>query len=215
MKTFYITLFLLSSVNYFCIATGEFILKSGHYLKGGPLGINSNNVGTILLQDGIQRIPSRLFTKNGLKHFEYLSIKNKDFVITKTTGQFGFDFKPLDSFFALNQVKSKAISSIFVYINPDFAATKKVVHFVNTNRGFSSAASYFEKYVFNPTNTEEFKLIKQVMKAEFPCAVILNKNQSNEVHSNLNTMEDVLNLFKDLKSTLPMQTTTPLSLTTK
>ncbi|MCJ8347401.1 hypothetical protein MJH12_17820 [bacterium] len=206
-------LFFLTLSYSFCIAEGDFILKSGHFVHGSPLGVDSNNVGTIKMKNEIQKIPTRLFTKKGLQYFLHLSHKNKDFVIKKEEGTKGYKFTVLDSFFALNQEKSKAQEPIFVYVNPDGLAARKITDFIAKNQRFSTVASYFDKRIFIPKVKDEFQLIKQVMKIDFPGGIILNIDQANIIHSKLNTVEDVLNVLQGLKSTLKTVKTSSAAIT--
>ncbi|PCJ16046.1 MAG: hypothetical protein COB02_17260 [Candidatus Cloacimonadota bacterium] len=191
------------------IEVGQFILKSGHIIKGSPLFINfDNNVGEILIDNELQKIPTRLFTKKGLESFKYLSLLNKGYIIDKNEGDKGYEFQKLTSFFALNQEKSKASKPIFVYVNPNQEEATKILTFIQKNPKFSSVVSYFDKRVFIPKKKEQFQLIKQVMKTEFPAGIVLHKNKANDIYSNLNSLEDILNIFKKLKSKDQTETTT-------
>ena len=196
----YLSLILIHINSLYAIQKDKFILTSGHIIEGAPLKVDHHkNIGTILIDNEIQKIPMILFTKKAQNWFIKRSIDNKGLISNVEEGNKGYRFKVLDSFFSLNQEKSKAEEAIFVYVNPNQEEATKVLSFIKKNRRFSVDASYIEKRIFIPKKNEEYDLLKQVMKAQFPSVIVLHKNKANKIHSSINTVDEIVEIFKDLK----------------
>lgn len=195
---------LISAENEIDLDEKAFLLRSGDVVEGKVMGIDQN-IAILEIKRELQYIPLYLFTPKARKYIIEIAPEKPLITIEQASsmeqelipGPYEPEFMEISSFGEIIRAKDEADKKpVLIYVDPMETLLETLKEKIESDPVFRNDMTWVSKKSFTRGNPDIFRTVSRQFNVQTPAFLILQKDKANIGISNMQTIQDLLDVIE-------------------